>query len=130
MARQATSEREVVAACLHLLLLKSIFAWRNNTGAVLSEYKGKKRFFRYGYKGSSDILGVLPDGRLLAVECKGKYGKLTPDQEKFLDRIRRSNGVAVVARDAHELNEALKAAGYGKRETTAKEGEGQPHGAK
>ena len=114
MARQATSEREVVAACLHLLLLKSIFAWRNNTGAVLSEYKGKTRFFRYGHKGSSDILGILPTGRLLAVECKAKYGKLTPEQTIFLQQVNSNGGLGIVAHDAQELNEALKAAGYEK----------------
>ena len=59
-----------------------IFHWRNNTGTT----KIGRRFIRFGYPGSSDWLGVCPDGRFLAVECKApKTGRVTEKQQDFLD---------------------------------------------
>ena len=59
-------ERAILAACLRLLKLAGIPAWRANTGAVrLASRSGRARFVRFGPRGQSDILGVLPPtGRL------------------------------------------------------------------
>lgn len=53
--------------------------------------------------GVSDILGILPDGRLLAIEVKTKTGKLTQHQADFLQTIRIRNGVAFIARSVDDL---------------------------
>jgi hypothetical protein len=97
-------EQDLVNACLQLLKLRGVFAWRNNSGAfVLGEGKGR-RFFRAGLVGGSDILGVLhPTGQLLAVEVKRPGGKPTPQQQAFLDAVRAAGGVAAVVRDVAEL---------------------------
>ena len=43
---KAPREQDLVAACLQLLRLRGVFAWRNNSGAfVLGEGK-RRRFFR------------------------------------------------------------------------------------
>ena len=98
-------ENEVLKQCLEYLQIKGIFAFRNNTGAV----KIGKRFIRFGYAGSSDILGILPDGRFLAVECKReKGGVVSPVQKMFLKEIQDNNGVACVVHSAKELAEILK----------------------
>ena len=60
------AESDVLRGCLDYLKMKNIFCYRNNSGAT----KVGSRFIRFGYKGSSDIIGILPDGRFLAVECK------------------------------------------------------------
>jgi hypothetical protein len=64
--------------------------------------------------GSSDILGVLPGGRFLAVECKAKGGKLSPEQERFLAEVRELGALALVVRGWEELDQALGQAGYAK----------------
>lgn len=106
-------ERDIQAACLHLLALSGVMAFRVNSGAVTGEHNGKRRFFRFnGARGCSDILGVLPrSGRFLAVEVKRPGGKLTPDQAAFLDRIRAAGGLALVVRSDRELEAALRVEG-------------------
>lgn len=85
------TEADLVKACLQLLRLRGIFAFRVNCGAVLGTHRGKRRFVRFtSVPGVSDILGVLPGGRLLCVEAKGPKGKLRASQAAFLDAVRRA----------------------------------------
>jgi len=100
-------ESAVIAGCLKLLRARRWHAWRNNSGAVKSE----DRFIRYGVKGSSDIVAVVPkSGRFAAIEAKRPYikgvqaaGKLSDDQKAFLKAVRDANGVAVVIDDPMAL---------------------------
>jgi hypothetical protein len=62
--------------------------------------------------GSSDIEGVLPGGRFLAVECKANGGRLSPEQKKFLAEIQNLGGMAVVAKSYRDIETALMEAGY------------------
>lgn len=103
-------ETKLVAACLRLLQLRGIYAWRNNTGVARPQRKdGSRGFVRFGKKGSADILGVLPGGRMLAVECKVGRNTTTPDQDEFLASVSSAGGLAVVVRDTvDELDEAIR----------------------
>jgi hypothetical protein len=98
---------------LQLLQLRRIPAWRNNTGAAaFADAAGRKRFVRFSTPGAADIHGVLPpSGRFLAVEVKRPGGRLTPAQAAFLDCIRTSGGLAVVAHGVDDLAEALRREG-------------------
>lgn len=99
--QQGKREAEVLKECLALLRKKGIFCWRQNTGAFETKNGG---FFRSSMPGVSDILGILPDGRFLAVECKREIGGVVSDkQSQFLSSIRASGGVAVVVRGKEEL---------------------------
>ncbi|MDR2482243.1 MAG: VRR-NUC domain-containing protein [Treponema sp.] len=102
-------ENEVKRTCLEYLTLQGIYAWINNTGALPA---GDKRFIRFGHPGSSDIIGILPGGRFLAVECKSNTGRLSEAQEEFLAAVRANGGLAVVARSYEDIAEALHGAGY------------------
>lgn len=86
---------ELVDKCLFFLGLNKIFAWQNNTGAA----KIGNAFVQFGKKGSSDIIGILPDGRFLGVEIK--IGKDTQKSEQiiFQDRIERNGGIYILVRD-------------------------------
>ncbi len=91
-----TLERNIQAEIMLALSKAGCLVWRNNTGA-LQDKTG--RLVRYGLcKGASDIIGVCPDGRFLAVEVKTTKGRLTEDQERFIAAVRRSGGRAGVAR--------------------------------
>jgi hypothetical protein len=73
--------------------------FRNNTGAV----KDGERFIRYGLcKGSSDIIGLTPDGRFLAVEVKTRTGRPTKEQQQFIDAINQQGGIAGIARSVED----------------------------
>jgi hypothetical protein len=80
-----TPESQVLEGCLHYLQVRNIYHWRNSTGAVRI---APGRFMRFGKVGSSDILGVLPGGRLLCVECKAPDGgRLSPEQKQFISDV-------------------------------------------
>lgn len=98
-------EATVLKECLQYLQSMGLYVWRNNTGAC----KSGRRFVRFGYKGSSDILGITKDGRFLAVECKReKGGILSDDQKTFLFNITKNGGVAIVVNSLDCLIEKLK----------------------
>jgi len=70
------------------------FAWANETVGI---WDAKRKAYRRNAKrlrGVSDILGVLPDGRLLALEVKKGRNVMTEEQEHFLMSVRQSGGVA------------------------------------
>jgi len=53
-------------------------------------------------RGSSDIIGLTPDGRFLAVEVKTQHGRVTPEQENFIARVGQQGGVAGVCRSVDD----------------------------
>ena len=66
--------------------------WRNNTGA-LEDKRG--RWVHFGLcKGSSDLIGIMPDGRFLAIEGKAPGEQPRADQLDFLNAIKAKGGVA------------------------------------
>jgi hypothetical protein len=70
--------------------------WRNNTG-VLKNAAGIP--IKFGLcVGSSDLIGIAPGGRFLAVEIKTPTGKPTPEQTRFLEAVRARGGIAGIAR--------------------------------
>lgn len=90
------SETELVKACLTVLAAKRIFAWRNNSGAL----RVGKRFVRFGEPGSPDIIGILPKGRFLGVECKIKANPLSTLQEDFRAMVIAAGGCYIIVRDS------------------------------
>ncbi len=99
--------------------------FRNNTGVA---YQGNARRIdprsvliedarpiHFGLiKGSSDLIGfksvvITPDflGRtvaiFVAIEVKTARGRLTPEQENFLQQVRRAGGIAFVARSIEDV---------------------------
>jgi len=98
-----SKEGDVVKSCLSVLAMKGIFAWRNNTGAVISTYKGKKRFIKYGCKGSPDIIGILSDGRFIGIECKVEGKKQSEDQKEFQKKVYANSGIYWVCTSGNDL---------------------------
>ena len=102
---EGQKENIVLSQCLKYLEVLQIYHWRNNTGAL----KIGRRFIRFGFPGSSDILGILPDGRFLAIECKReKGGRLSEAQKDFISRINDNGGVAMCVHSLEELQENMR----------------------
>ena len=87
--------------------------WRNETaGAWLGKVIHSDadqvtlvnaRMIRFGLSvGSSDIIGITPEGRFLAVEVKTKTGRPTQQQLTFIDAVRKNGGVAGIARSVQD----------------------------
>jgi hypothetical protein len=101
----------ILKACLDYMAALGIFAWRNGSGRARFGAGPSARWVQFGILGGSDILGVLPDGRALAVETKGPNGRVTVAQRVFLETVRGAGGVAIVARSVDDLINGLEEAG-------------------
>lgn len=109
------SENPVVAACLEYLRAHGACVWRNNTGMVMLHSAGKPRPMRFGHPGSPDIVGCLPGGRFVGVECKrpkgprgGVNGSVqSPEQCAFQADLERAGGLYILARSINDLEAAL-----------------------
>ena len=99
-----TPESAVLRACLDYLRLRGHFVFRVNNGACKTERGGFVRFT--DILGLPDIIGILPDGRFLGVECKSKTGKQTDWQKIFEKDTTERGGVYVLARSVEDLQEA------------------------
>ncbi len=84
--------------------VKVAWARRVNTGAA----KLKGFYVRFGWVGCSDIIGQLTDGRFLALEVKKPNKVTTKDQQLFLDRVNRHNGLAACVHSLEEVDAVLK----------------------
>ena len=98
-------EKETQKAIIKYLNLSGHYVWRNNSGMVFSEYKGKKRMWSVGLKGSSDIIGIAKDGKFIAVEVKAKKNKASLYQQMFLAEVKKKGGYAIVA---YSLEDVMK----------------------
>jgi len=87
--------------------------WRNETsgawvGKVIHQAGDQvtltnARMIRFGLAvGSSDIIGIAPDGRFLAVEVKTPKGRATKEQLTFIEAVRNAGGIAGIASSPQE----------------------------
>ena len=104
MKRPEPSEHEIQSAILGFLEMKHIFHFRSNTGAFAGEYKGKKRFVRFGRKGAPDIFAVV-NGLAIGIEVKRPGKGLSEDQQAFCEEFRRAGGVYITARSLEDVTE-------------------------
>ena len=95
-------EADSLAEVLQAFRTHYAVAWvrRQNTGAA----KVGGRFIKFGWTGCTDVLGMMKDGRLLAVECKRpKGGKLSTEQAHFISMVNQFGGCAFVAISAIDV---------------------------
>jgi hypothetical protein len=105
------TEAQILKAVMALLKRhpKVAQCWRQNSGTFQERNRdGSVRYIRANTaKGMSDIMGVLKDGRTLAIEVKSATGRMRPGQEEFLATIRQAGGVAGVCRSVEDAQALL-----------------------
>ena len=89
-------EKEIQKQILEWLEWKSIFHYRNNTGAMTGKHKGKTWFLRFGAVGSPDIIAVHK-GKYIGIEVKGKNGVQSEKQKEFQERLEQAGGIYILA---------------------------------
>ena len=105
---KVTPETAVLHECMLAASACGCRVWRNNTG-VLIDRTGRP--VRYGLcVGSADIIGLTSTGRFVAIECKAKNGRTTPEQENFLARVVEFGGIGIVARCGQDVTDAINTA--------------------
>lgn len=97
MASIKLKEADVQKSILEYLAVKKIFHFRNNSGAMGGEYKGKRWFMRFGAIGSPDIICVV-NGRFIGIEVKGEKGVQSEHQKEFQRRLEEAGGRYIMAR--------------------------------
>jgi len=80
--------------------------FRNHTGRVQDK---RNQWHNFGLcKGSSDIIGITPCGRFVAIEVKRFGGRATKEQESFIDMVSSRGGFACIIDDEKKLEEIYK----------------------
>jgi hypothetical protein len=104
--RPLARESQVMEAVAGILERHPLVAayWRQNTGAA----KLDNRFIKFSFRGCSDYLGFLTDGRILAVECKATGKKPTAEQAAFLASVEKVGGFACCTDSGLEVFEKLE----------------------
>lgn len=99
------AEADVLSSVLEYLAYCHAVAWahRINTGKFKVNDRAGTRWVQSGFVGCADIIGQLTDGRFLAIECKSVSGKLTNEQQVFLDVVNNAHGVGFVARSVDDV---------------------------
>lgn len=83
-----------------------VVVWNHPTGYA------KLERVTYGLVGSSDLIGLLPGGRFLAIEVKTATGTQSKEQRNFQQMIERLGGLYILARSGAEARAAIEAAGF------------------
>jgi hypothetical protein len=95
-------EKDTQSTILAWLSLNRIFHYRNNSGAMSGVHNGKQRFFRFGAKGSPDIIAVVR-GQFVGVEVKGSDGRQSADQKKFEEDLTKAGGIYILAKSLDDV---------------------------
>ena len=112
-----TSERDTQTSILlelshgptRLLRINAGVAWQ---GTVIerTEHRlvlARPYAIRLAAPGVSDLIGWTEGGRFVALEVKGPRGRITDEQAAFIELVRRSGGLAGVARSVEEAREII-----------------------
>ena len=116
-------EAQLQALIMDWLQANHVLAFRMQTGASVSEYKGKKRMVRYGVPGMADVLafrvryrGVDDQGVWCSfteitpvwIECKAPDGKQSPLQKSFQAQVESHHHKYIVAYSLDDVIEAVR----------------------
>ena len=103
------SEKQIENQILNWLGWKNIYAWKVKTTATYSKRLGRflkpDKLYRTGI---SDIIGILPNGRLLAIEVKSLKGRPQENQVVFMNEIKARGGLAFIARSVEDVEYHLE----------------------
>jgi len=98
-------ESEVLAQCLKWLKKHRVFCDRHDCGSGDLGHG----YAQYGIKGAGDIIGILPNGVHLEIECKaGKGGRLSKGQQDRMINVQTNNGIYLVIHGLAELELYMK----------------------
>jgi hypothetical protein len=121
---RAVPESDVVRAVLDYAHRLGGYGYRQNSGAIVAEYKGKKRIIRYGEPGASDTVLVIR-GVTIFCECKDELGKQSAEQRDWQANVEAAGGTYVLCRPSswqevidQAIDTARAAGGRGEVETS------------
>lgn len=115
-----SSEATVQAAVRAEAARMGVYLWRNNSG-VLPDKRGVPVRFGLGNDSkatnsvlkSSDLIGICPDGRFIAIEVKSPNwkrptGAREKAQKAFIDLVKRNGGRGGFVTSIEDFRECMK----------------------
>jgi penicillin-binding protein-related factor A (putative recombinase) len=104
MAKNKSPEQHIKNEILSYLVGHGVFCWPNDSVGIFDPIKRvyRKKNSIFAINGVSDILGIYK-GKPLAIEVKSKVGRLSPQQELFLNRFVEAGGIAFMARSVDDV---------------------------
>lgn len=83
---------------------KGVMIWKNQFNTY-NHRLGMHITDPYSPVGSSDLLGVMPDGtgRILCIEIKAGKDRMSPGQILFKKRVQALGGVYIIARSVDDV---------------------------
>jgi hypothetical protein len=107
MKIKETDLKRVVLHYLRLRYPTGVF-WIGNAGKRFYESKRKRYAVKVGPTGSPDVVGILPGGRYLGVECKIKPNKQTPAQLAWQKAVDAAGGIYILAYSIEDVEKAFR----------------------
>lgn len=97
------AEKDIQSDIMDMLLTHPKVAWCYVT--TTGTFKGLKGGAKYkiGIPGMPDIMGQLKNGKTFGIEVKKPGGKVTKDQEYFINLINHNGGLAFRADSISEV---------------------------
>lgn len=86
------------------------FFWKNTSSGWNDGKTFRKHSSPFAINGTSDILGILNSGRMVALEVKDK-AKPTPEQLAFIQKVKECGGVGGVVHSVEEAQQVLQESG-------------------
>ena len=110
-----TLESNLYNGIIQYLNYQGCKVWRVNSGMIRGSYTSKRtgktstRMIRMARAGTSDIIGIAPDGKFIAIEVKKPetIGSVTDNQSRFIEEIIQHGGYAGVATNPEQALELL-----------------------
>lgn len=109
--RSSKPEQNIQRAVLDYLAHCPTVAWAQKMGVgavrIPDDSTRGYRYVTFGFRGCSDIVGQMTDGRFLAIEVKTVRGEVTDAQQRFLDLVKSHGGVSGVVRSVDDAREVV-----------------------
>jgi hypothetical protein len=97
------TEADIMRLCMIEATRLGARMFRNNVGTANTD----KGFIRFGLCiGSSDLIGIYK-GKFVAIEVKRPCKKPTPEQENFINMVRRMGGIAGICTCVEDVRNLL-----------------------
>lgn len=91
---------------IDFLTLKGFYVFKFNNGG--HKVRGGYIRTKKSSNGIADVIGVSPDGRFVAVECKKPGGVASKEQVAFIDDVKKRGGFALIAYSLGDVIQALE----------------------
>lgn len=108
-------EKDIQKAIIQFLSVHpkiSIYGRFNSGTAITGDAQGNTRYTRFNsIKGFPDIHGMLKGGRAVYIEVKRPGGRVSDEQQEFIDKVSAHGAVAFIAYSVDDVIENFKRLG-------------------